>query len=218
MTIAMPERNAGTPPPFSPLLRATRVIPVLTIETVEEAVPLAESLRAGGIAVIEVTLRTAAALKACEAIARNCPDVVLGVGTVLTPSQVHEAKESGARFLVTPGTTETLGRAIAASSLPALPGAATISEMLTLHELGFREMKFFPAEAAGGVEYLRSVAGPLAGLKFCPTGGISVAKAAAYLALENVLCIGGSWITPRAAVQARNWQEITRLAAEAARL
>lgn len=205
-------------PLFSPLLTAARVIPVLTIETVEEAVPLAEALLAGGINVIEVTLRTKAALKACEAIAHHCKDVVLGIGTVITPSQVKEAKDAGARFLVTPATTEKLGRAVAEGGLPALPGAATVSEMLALYEMGFHEMKFFPAEAAGGVDYLKSVAGPLADLKFCPTGGIAAANAEKYLALGNVLCVGGSWITPKAAVQTGKWVEITRLAAEAAKL
>ncbi len=205
-------------PLFSPLLGAARVIPVLTIEHVEQAVPLARALSAGGISVIEVTLRTKAALKACEAISHECPEVVLGVGTVLTPSQVGEARDAGARFLVTPGTSEKLAHALAESGLAALPGAATVSEMVALMELGFHEMKFFPAEAAGGVDYLKSIAGPLAELKFCPTGGITPANAATYLALGNVLCVGGSWITPKAALAAGNWAEITRLAAEAAHL
>lgn len=208
----------STLPRFSPLLGAARVIPVLTLETVEEAVPLAEALRDGGITVIEVTLRTKAALKACEAIAKHCTGVVLGIGTVLVPSQVKEAKDAGAQFLVTPGTSEKLGLAVAESGLAALPGAATVSEMVALMEMGFHELKFFPAEAAGGINYLKSVAGPLAELKFCPTGGISAANANAYLALGNVMCVGGSWITPKAAVDARNWAEITRLAAEAAKL
>ena len=163
-------------PRFSPLLGAARVIPVLTLETVEEAVPLAEALRDGGITVIEVTLRTKAALKACEAIAKHCTGVVLGIGTVLVPSQVKEAKDAGAQFLVTPGTSEKLGLAVAESGLAALPGAATVSEMVALMEMGFHELKFFPAEAAGGINYLKSVAGPLAELKFCPTGGISAAN------------------------------------------
>lgn len=205
-------------PRFSPLLGTARVIPVLTLETVEEAVPLAEALRDGGITVIEVTLRTKAALKACEAIAKHCTGVVLGIGTVLVPSQVKEAKDAGAQFLVTPGTSEKLGLAVAESGLAALPGAATVSEMVALMEMGFHELKFFPAEAAGGINYLKSVAGPLAELKFCPTGGISATNANAYLALGNVMCVGGSWITPKAAVDARNWAEITRLAAEAAKL
>lgn len=205
-------------PRFSPLLSPARIVPVLTIEHVEEAVPLARALHAGGIPVIEVTLRTKAALRACEEIAAHCPDVVLGIGTVLTPSQVGEARDAGAKFLVTPGTSEKLGRAVAESGIPALPGAATVSEMIALMEMGFHELKFFPAEAAGGVEYLKSVAGPLADLRFCPTGGIGPGNAPDYLALRNVLCVGGSWIVPKAALEAGDFGEITRLAAGAAML
>lgn len=205
-------------PRFSPLLGAARVIPVLTIEDEAQAVPLAHALAEGGVTVIEVTLRTDAALRACEAIARHCPDVVLGVGTILTPSQVNEARDAGARFLVTPGTTEKLARAVAESGIAALPGAGTISEMVALLEMGFHEMKFFPAEAAGGVNYLKSVAGPLADLRFCPTGGVSPANAETYLGLANVLCVGGSWLTPRSALDAADWAEITRLSREAAKL
>jgi 2-dehydro-3-deoxyphosphogluconate aldolase / (4S)-4-hydroxy-2-oxoglutarate aldolase len=208
----------STLPRFSPLLGAARVIPVLTIEDAAEAVPLARALAAGGISVIEVTLRTKAALKACEAIAHHCPDVVLGIGTVLAPSQIAEARDAGAKFLVTPGTSATLARAVAESGIAALPGAATVSEMLALMEMGFHELKFFPAEAAGGVDYLKSVAGPLADLRFCPTGGIGPANAGTYLGLGNVLCVGGSWITPKAAMASGNWSEITRLATEAAKL
>ncbi len=205
-------------PRFSPLLGAARVIPVLTIEDAAQAVPLARALAAGGIEVIEVTLRTDAALKACEAIAHHCPDVVLGVGTILTPSQVNEARDAGAKFLVTPGTTEKLARAVAESGLAALPGAGTISEMVALLEMGFHELKFFPAEAAGGVNYLKSVAGPLADLRFCPTGGIGPANAETYLGLPNVLCVGGTWLTPKAAVASGDWAEITRVSREAAAL
>lgn len=205
-------------PRFSPLLGAARVIPVLTIEDVAQAVPLALALAEGGITVIEVTLRTDAALKACEAIAHHCPEVVLGVGTILTPSQVGEARDAGAKFLVTPGTTERLARAVAESRIPALPGAGTISEMVALLEMGFHEMKFFPAEAAGGVNYLKSVAGPLSDLRFCPTGGIGPGNAETYLALPSVLCVGGSWLTPKAAMETGDWSEITRLSREAARL
>lgn len=205
-------------PLFSPMLGAARVIPVLTIDTVEQAVPLARALAAGGITVIEVTLRTKVALKACEAISHHCPDVVLGIGTIIAPSQIAEARDVGAKFLVTPGTSEKLGRAVAESGIAALPGAGTVSEMVALMEMGFHELKFFPAEAAGGVDYLKSVAGPLAELKFCPTGGITPGNAGTYLGLGNVMCVGGSWITPKAAVASGNWAEITRLAAEAAKL
>ena len=143
---------------------------------------------------------------------------MLGVGTILTPSQVNEARDAGAKFLVTPGTTEKLARAVAESGLAALPGAGTISEMVALLEMGFHELKFFPAEAAGGVNYLKSVAGPLADLRFCPTGGIGPANAETYLGLPNVLCVGGTWLTPKAAVTSGNWAEITRVSREAAAL
>lgn len=206
------------PPRFSPLLRRARVIPVLTIERVEEAVPLARALHAGGLDVIEVTLRTEAALRACEIIAHEVPEVVLGIGTVLSPAQVGEAKSAGAKFLVTPGTSEKLALAVAESGTAALCGAATVSEMLRLMEFGFHEMKFFPAEAAGGVDYLKSVGGPLSELKFCPTGGITPLNAAHYLDLKNVLCIGGSWMAPRKLIEAHDFSGITRLAAEAATL
>ncbi|MCZ8374744.1 MAG: bifunctional 4-hydroxy-2-oxoglutarate aldolase/2-dehydro-3-deoxy-phosphogluconate aldolase [Beijerinckiaceae bacterium] len=205
-------------PRFSPLLGKARVIPVITLDRVEDAVPLARALQAGGIDVVEVTLRTDAALRGCEAIARECPDLVLGIGTVLTASQIGEARDAGAHFLVTPGTSEKLGHAVAASGIPCLPGAATVSEMVALMEMGFHELKFFPAEAAGGVDYLKSVAGPLGDLRFCPTGGISPANAGTYLALGNVLCIGGSWMVPKAAISAGHWDEITALARAAAAL
>lgn len=202
----------------SPLLAKSRVIPVITLDRVEEAVPLARALLAGGISVIEVTLRTEAALRGCEAIAKECPEIVLGIGTIVSPSQVGEAVAAGAKFLVTPGTSAKLGAAVAASGVPALPGAATLSEMIALMEMGFCELKFFPAEAAGGVDYLKSVAGPLSVLKFCPTGGITPQNAPAYLALANVLCVGGSWITPKAALAARDFAAITALAAAASQI
>ncbi len=205
-------------PLFAPLLGEARVIPVLAIDHLEEAVPLARALHAGGLGVIEVTLRTPVALAACAAIARECPDVVLGVGTILTPEQVKQAVDVGARFLVTPGTSERLGRALADQGIAALPGAGTLSEMVALMEMGFREMKFFPAEAAGGRDYLKSVAGPISELRFCPTGGITPANAPDYLALPNVMCVGGSWVMPRAALANRDWAEITRLSTEAAAL
>ncbi len=205
-------------PSFAPLLGEARVIPVLAIDHLEDAVPLARALHAGGLSVIEVTLRTPVALAACAAIAKECPEVVLGIGTILTPDQVKQAVEVGAQFLVTPGTSEKLGRALADSGVAALPGSGTLSEMVALMEMGFREMKFFPAEAAGGRDYLKSVAGPIPELKFCPTGGVSPANAPDYLALPNVMCVGGSWVTPRAALQKRDWAEITRLSKEAAAL
>lgn len=205
-------------PAFAPLLGAQRVIPVLTIDREADAVPLARALVAGGIRVIEVTLRTEAALRACAAIAREVPECVLGIGTVLSPAQVSEAKAAGAQFLVTPGTSERLGLAVAEADIAALPGAGTVSEMIALMEMGFRELKFFPAVPAGGIEYLKSVAGPLGELRFCPTGGITPANAPDFLALGNVMCVGGSWLTPKAKISAGDWGAITRLAAEAAAL
>ena len=205
-------------PRFSSLLGTQKVVPVLTIEALEDAVPLANALAAGGLRVIEVTLRTAAAMDACVAIAQQCPDVVLGIGTILSEQQVDDAIRVGAKFLVTPGTTRGIAERLLARRVPALPGAATVSEMLALSQLGFSELKFFPAEAAGGVDYLKSVAGPMGDLRFCPTGGIGPANAKSYLALPNVLCVGGSWVTPKSALAARDWSEITRLAAEASQL
>ncbi|CAN1519738.1 Eda 2-keto-3-deoxy-6-phosphogluconate aldolase [Rhabdaerophilaceae bacterium] len=202
-------------PAFAPLLGDVRVIPVLAIERLDDAVPLALALQEGGLHVLEVTLRTPVALAACAAILRACPGVVLGVGTILTRDQLQQSVDIGAQFLVTPGTSETLGRAVAESGVAALPGAATLTEMVTLMEMGFREMKFFPAEAAGGREYLKSVAGPIPELRFCPTGGVTAQNAPDYLALANVMCVGGSWVTPKEAVAAMDWAKITRLAKEA---
>ena len=205
-------------PAFAPLLGAARVIPVLAIDRLEDAVPLARALHAGGLGVIEVTLRTPVALAACAAIVRHCPEVVLGIGTILSVDQVKQAVDVGARFLVTPGTSERLGHAVAESGVAALPGAVTLGEMVTLMEMGFSELKFFPAEAAGGRDYLKAVAGPIPELRFCPTGGVTPQNAPDYLALPNVLCVGGSWTTPKSALQSQDWPEITRLAKEAAAL
>jgi 2-dehydro-3-deoxyphosphogluconate aldolase/(4S)-4-hydroxy-2-oxoglutarate aldolase len=167
------------------------------------------------VTVAEVTLRTSAALEAIRAIAAECPDTLVGAGTILSPRDIDAALAAGAKFLVTPGTSPDLRKALAAAPVPVLPGAVTISEMLTLAELGFRDLKFFPAGAAGGLEYLKSVAGPCPHLRFCPTGGVGPANMAAYLALPNVLAVGGSWLTPKAAVEAGDWAALTALAAEA---
>jgi 2-dehydro-3-deoxyphosphogluconate aldolase/(4S)-4-hydroxy-2-oxoglutarate aldolase len=216
LVAALPEEMMPAIPAFAPLMGAARVIPVITIDRVVDAVPLARALVAGGISVIEVTLRTSAALEACRVIAKEVPECVLGIGTILTPSQVGEAKAAGAKFLVTPGTSEKLALAVADSGVAALPGAATLTEMVTLMEMGFRELKFFPAVPAGGLEYLKAVSGPVGELRFCPTGGISPANAPDFLALPNVICVGGSWMVPKAAISAGDWGAITRLASEAA--
>ena len=191
------------------------VIPVLTIERVGDAVPLARALSKGGLRAIEITLRTPAALDALAAIARDVPEAVPGVGTVLTASQFDRARAAGARFAVSPGSTTELLAAAHDAQLPYLPGVQTVSEALAAAAEGFKLLKFFPADAAGGTSWLKSVAAPLAGLRFCPTGGIAAATAPDYLALTNVACVGGSWVAPREAVAAGDWGRIERLAAEA---
>jgi 2-dehydro-3-deoxyphosphogluconate aldolase/(4S)-4-hydroxy-2-oxoglutarate aldolase len=200
------------------LLEVAPVVPVVVIHDVEHAVPLAQALLRGGIGIIEVTLRTAPALLALERIAREVPEMVTGAGTVTTPGQVDAVRNAGASFLVTPGSPERLLDSALASGLPLLAGASTVTEMMRLAEHGLTGMKFFPAEASGGREYLAAVSGPLPGLRFCPTGGITAATAPDYLALPNVACVGGSWLTPRDAVEAGDWARVERLAAEAAAL
>jgi 2-dehydro-3-deoxyphosphogluconate aldolase/(4S)-4-hydroxy-2-oxoglutarate aldolase len=200
------------------VLDISPVIPVAVIDDAGTAVPVARALVAGGVAVIEVTLRTPAALDAIRRIADEVPGISVGVGTVTTPAQLEEAASAGASFVVSPGCTPRLLDAMTASGLPCLPGAATVSEMLTLLEHGFTELKFFPATAAGGLAYLRSVAAPLPGLRFCPTGGLTPETAPDYLALPNVACVGGSWLTPADAIAAGDWTTIRSLAARAAAL
>ncbi|MFD4557226.1 bifunctional 4-hydroxy-2-oxoglutarate aldolase/2-dehydro-3-deoxy-phosphogluconate aldolase [Streptomyces sp. NPDC058469] len=204
--------------PSSSLLDLAPVLPVVVIEDAADAVPLARALVAGGLPAIEVTLRTPAALEALRAIAGEVPGAVVGAGTVLTPGQVKECVGAGARFLVSPGWTELLLEAMQASGVPFLPGVSTTSEVVALLERGVREMKFFPAQAAGGTAYLRSLAGPLPQARFCPTGGIGINSAPEYLALPNVGCVGGSWMIPADAVAARDWGRIEALAREAAAL
>ncbi|MCZ4610821.1 bifunctional 4-hydroxy-2-oxoglutarate aldolase/2-dehydro-3-deoxy-phosphogluconate aldolase [Streptomyces sp. Lzd4kr] len=194
------------------------VVPVVVIDDASDAVPLARALVAGGLPAIEVTLRTPAALEAIEAVADAVPDAVVGAGTVITPEQVRLAVTAGARFLVSPGWTDLLLEAMRASGVPYLPGVSTTSEVVALLERGVREMKFFPAEAAGGTAYLKSLNGPLPQARFCPTGGIGPATAPDYLALPNVGCVGGSWMLPADAVAARDWERVEALAREAAAL
>ncbi|WP_432042497.1 bifunctional 4-hydroxy-2-oxoglutarate aldolase/2-dehydro-3-deoxy-phosphogluconate aldolase [Streptomyces cadmiisoli] len=194
------------------------VVPVVVVQDVADAVPLARALVAGGLPAIEVTLRTPAAPEAIRAIADQVPDAVVGAGTVITPAQVTESVAAGARFLVSPGWTDALLEAMRACGLPFLPGVSTTSEVVALLERGVREMKFFPAQAAGGTAYLRSLAGPLPQARFCPTGGIGLGSAPEYLALPNVGCVGGSWMVPPDAVAAGDWSRIEELAREAAGL
>ncbi|GAA2454572.1 bifunctional 4-hydroxy-2-oxoglutarate aldolase/2-dehydro-3-deoxy-phosphogluconate aldolase [Streptomyces glaucus] len=194
------------------------VVPVAVVEDAADAVPLARALVAGGLPVIEVTLRTPAAPDAIRAIAEEVPEAVVGAGTVLTPAQVTGAVAAGARFLVSPGWTEVLLAAMREPGVPFLPGVSTASEVVALLERGVREMKFFPARAAGGTAYLASLAGPLPEARFCPTGGIGPDSAPEYLALPNVGCVGGSWMLPKEAVAARDWGRVTALARAAAGL
>jgi 2-dehydro-3-deoxyphosphogluconate aldolase/(4S)-4-hydroxy-2-oxoglutarate aldolase len=194
------------------------VVPVVVIEDAADAVPLARALVAGGLPAIEVTLRTPAGLDAIRAVAAEVDGAVVGAGTVITPEQVKECRAAGARFLVSPGWTDTLLAAMQGSGLPFLPGVSTASEVVALLERGVREMKFFPAQAAGGTAYLKSLAGPLPQARFCPTGGIGPANAPEYLALPNVGCVGGTWMLPEDAVAARDWARIEGLAREAAGL
>ena len=195
------------------LLSRVPVIPVVVVEDVEHAVPIARALVAGGVPVIELTLRTPVALAAIERIAAEVPEIFLGAGTIVDPGQAKQAASAGAQFLVSPGSTHTLLAAMADTGLPHLPGVATVSEILAALEAGYTELKFFPAEAAGGANYLKSVHAPIPTARFCPTGGITAASAAQYLALPNVGCVGGSWITPPAAVKECNWERIAELAA-----
>ncbi|MFE1880502.1 bifunctional 4-hydroxy-2-oxoglutarate aldolase/2-dehydro-3-deoxy-phosphogluconate aldolase [Streptomyces diastatochromogenes] len=202
----------------SSVLDLAPVVPVVVIEDARDAVPLARALVVGGLPAIEVTLRTPAALDAIRAIADEVPDAVVGAGTVIAPEQVGACVAAGARFLVSPGWTDALLTAMRASGVPFLPGVSTTSEVVALLERGVREMKFFPAQAAGGPAYLKSLAGPLPQARFCPTGGIGPANAPEYLSLPNVGCVGGSWMVPTDAVAAGDWARIEQLARAAAGL
>jgi len=199
------------------ICRRAPIVPVLVVEDTAHARPLAEALVAGGLPALEVTLRTPAALDVIAAMAEVAGGIV-GAGTLLTPEDVKAAKAAGATFGVSPGATDALLDAAEAHELPLLPGAATASEAMRLLERGYDVLKFFPAEAAGGTALLKSLAGPLPQVRFCPTGGVSPANAGAYLALPNVLCAGGSWVAPKAAMTSGDWTGIEALAREAAAL
>lgn len=200
------------------LLDVVPVMPVVVVERVEDAVPLARALAAGGLPAVELTLRTPVALEAVRAIADEVPEVLVGAGTVTTPAQGEAARAAGAQFLVSPGCTPRLLDAMLATGLPFLPGTASVSEVLAVLEAGLTEMKFFPAEASGGAPWLASVAAPVPAARFCPTGGITAASAPSYLALANVGCVGGSWLTPKDALAAGDWGQVEALAREAAAL
>ena len=200
------------------MLRAAPVVAVIVIDKLNDAVPLACALVAGGIRAIEITLRTPVALDAIRAVAAEVEGAIAGAGTVLNPEDLRAAEAAGARFGVSPGTSPALQAAVEKSTLPFLPGSASASEALALFERGHRLQKFFPAEPAGGVDYLRALGGPLPAIQFCPTGGVSPTNAAAYLALPNVICVGGSWLAPPNLVRAADWTAITALARKAATL
>ena len=197
------------------LMRLGPVIPVIVIDRIEDAQPLARALVEGGVRVLEVTLRTPVALRAIEAIARAVPGAIVGVGTITRPRDVADALSAGALFGVSPGLTTALAEAVLAARLPLLPGVMTPSDVIAARAAGFTEMKLFPAQQAGGVGMLKALGGPFGDVTFCPTGGVSLATAPDFLALPNVACVGGSWLTPKDAVDAGDWARITRLAREA---
>jgi 2-dehydro-3-deoxyphosphogluconate aldolase / (4S)-4-hydroxy-2-oxoglutarate aldolase len=200
------------------IMRTSPVIPVIAIDNLEHAVPLARALVAGGIRVLEVTLRTAHGLPAIRAMAEQVPDAIVGVGTLTQPEEFAAARDAGAVFGVSPGLTSALIAAAKSSGLPLLPGVMTPSEVMSAREQGFRQLKLFPAVPAGGVGMLNAIAGPLGDITFCPTGGISIETAPQFLACKNVACVGGSWLTPKDAMQSGNWQRITDLATAASKL
>jgi 2-dehydro-3-deoxyphosphogluconate aldolase/(4S)-4-hydroxy-2-oxoglutarate aldolase len=196
------------------LMRRGPVIPVVVIDRAADAVPLARAMLAGGVDTMEITLRTPDAVDAIRSVAEHVPDMAVGAGTIVRAGQAREAVAAGAAFLVSPGCTPRLLEALLDQAVPILPGAATASEVMTLLEDGITEMKFFPAAAAGGTTALGALAGPLSEVTFCPTGGIDRTAATDYLALPNVACVGGSWLTPSDLVAAQDWEAITALAAD----
>lgn len=200
------------------VLKLQPVVPVLIVEDAASAVPLARALVAGGLNAIEITMRTEAALEAVRLVAQEVEGAVAGAGTILNAAHFEAAVAAGAQFIVSPGTTQELLDAARGSEIPLLPGAATASEVMALREEGYKVLKFFPAEQAGGAAYLKALSSPLAGTLFCPTGGVSLKNARDYLSLPNVVCVGGSWVAPKELVTAGDWAGITKLAAEAAAL
>ena len=203
---------------ISKILSLGPVMPVIVIEQANHAIPLGEALLTGGIKTIEITLRTSAALNAIEQLAKHLPEIYVGAGTILTKENATQAKNSGAKFCVSPGTTSSIIDACNECNISLLPGASTVSEMLTLSEAGFSEIKFFPASAAGGIPFIKSLLSPLPNLKFCPTGGISYETASEWLSLVNVNCVGGSWIAPAKDINDQNFSEITARAKQATKL
>ncbi len=193
------------------VLQISPIIPVVVIENIKDAVPLAQSLVEGGIHIIEVTLRSSCALEAIEFIAKNVPKMRVGAGTILNPTQLEQAQNRGAEFLISPGLTIKLLEYAKKKDMPLIPGVSSSSEVMQALELGYNALKFFPAEYCGGVKLLNAFNGPFKGVKFCPTGGISADNMHSYLNLENVLCVGGSWLTPKNLIQNKEWDKITEI-------
>lgn len=193
------------------VLQISPIIPVVVIENIKDAVPLAQSLVEGGIQIIEVTLRSSCALEAIELIAKNVPKMRVGAGTILNPTQLEQAQNRGAEFLISPGLTIKLLEYAKKKDMPLIPGVSSSSEVMQALELGYNALKFFPAEYCGGVKLLNAFNGPFKGVKFCPTGGISADNMRSYLNLENVLCVGGSWLTPKNLIQNKEWDKITEI-------
>ncbi|WP_017283232.1 bifunctional 4-hydroxy-2-oxoglutarate aldolase/2-dehydro-3-deoxy-phosphogluconate aldolase [Helicobacter pylori] len=193
------------------VLQISPIIPVVVIENIKDAVPLAQSLIEGGIHIIEVTLRSSCALEAIELIAKNVPKMCVGVGTILNPTQLEQAQNRGAEFLISPGLTIKLLEYAKKKDMPLIPGVSSSSEVMQALELGYNALKFFPAEYCGSVKLLNAFNGPFKGVKFCPTGGISADNMHSYLNLENVLCVGGSWLTPKNLIQNKEWDKITEI-------
>ncbi len=193
------------------VLQISPIIPVVVIENIKDAVPLAQSLIEGGIQIIEVTLRSSCALEAIELIAKNVPKMRVGAGTILNPTQLEQAQNRGAEFLISPGFTIKLLEYAKKKGMPLIPGVSSSSEVMQALELGYSALKFFPAEYCGGVKLLNAFNGPFKGVKFCPTGGISADNMRSYLNLENVLCVGGSWLTPKNLIQNKEWDKITEI-------
>ncbi|GAA9988980.1 bifunctional 4-hydroxy-2-oxoglutarate aldolase/2-dehydro-3-deoxy-phosphogluconate aldolase [Helicobacter pylori] len=193
------------------VLQISPIVPVVVIENIKDAVPLAQSLIEGGIQIIEVTLRSSCALEAIELIAKNVPKMRVGAGTILNPAQLEQAQNRGAEFLISPGLTIKLLEYAKKKDMPLIPGVSSSSEVMQALELGYSALKFFPAEYCGGVKLLNAFNGPFKGVKFCPTGGISADNMHSYLNLENVLCVGGSWLTPKHLIQNKEWDKITEI-------
>ncbi|WQU33025.1 bifunctional 4-hydroxy-2-oxoglutarate aldolase/2-dehydro-3-deoxy-phosphogluconate aldolase [Helicobacter pylori] len=193
------------------VLQISPIVPVVVIENIKDAVPLAQSLIEGGIPIIEVTLRSSCALEAIELIAKNVPKMHVGAGTILNPTQLEQAQNRGAEFLISPGLTIKLLEHAKKKDMPLIPGVSSSSEVMQALELGYNALKFFPAEYCGGVKLLNAFNGPFKGVKFCPTGGISADNMRSYLNLENVLCVGGSWLTPKDLIQNKEWDKITEI-------